>query len=125
MATHEKHYYDWSHVPPGQFTEKQLLKRHRRLRKGALPVGKITYIFDKPRCRPKHAEPVSPEGCQQIRNKLKLFGLDATDQWDLYCLDRAGQLATMNLYGLTDSEVITFLHRNGGHQAARVHGLGP
>src|SRR5258707_6221449 len=104
---HEHHYYDWRNVIPGQYTEKQLLKRHRRLKKNATPVGKITCIFDKPRCRPKHTEAVSPDECEEIRNKLKLFGPDASDQWAFYRLDRAGQLATMNLYDIRDSEIIT------------------
>jgi len=102
-----KNYYAWSHVPNHHRTEKQLLKRHCRLKKNAQPVGTITHIFDKPRCRPKHVEPVPPDECEQLRQKLQRFGPDASDQWDLYRLDQAGQLVTSNLYDLSDAEPIT------------------
>src|SRR5262245_22819777 len=94
------HYYNWSQVPQHYRTEKQLLKLHRRLNKNAASVGTITCIFDKPRCRPKKVEAVSPEECEQIRNKLKLFGPDGTDHGTFYRLDKAGQLVTMNLYDI-------------------------
>ena len=48
-----------------------------------------------------------PDQCEQIRKKLALFGPDAADQAMLYRLDRAGQLVTMNLYAISDSEIIT------------------
>ena len=70
MAVIETHHYSWSHVPQHHRTEKQLLKRHRRLKKHAQSVGTITLIFDKPRCRPKYIEPVPPEECEQLRQKL-------------------------------------------------------
>ena len=38
------------------------------------------------------------------RRQLQLSGPDGADQWALYCLDRAGQLATCNLYDLADTE---------------------
>ena len=101
-----KNHYAWSHVPNHHRTEKQILKRHRRLKKGARPVGTITLVFDKPRCRPKNVEPVPPEECERLRRQLHLLGPDAADQWALYCLDQAGQLATMNLYDLADTEEI-------------------
>ena len=101
-----KNHYAWSHVPHHHRTEKQILKRHRRLKKDARPVGTITLVFDKPRCRPKHVEPVPPEECERLRRQLQLVGPDAADQWALYCLDQAGQLATMNLYDLADTEEI-------------------
>jgi hypothetical protein len=107
MTTHGSHHYAWSHVPQHQRTEKQILKRHRRLKRNAQPVGTITHIFDKARCRPKHIEPVPPDECQQLRRKLQLLGPDASDQWALYRLDRAGQLVTCNLYNLDDTEPIT------------------
>ena len=100
-------YYNWTQVPNHHRTEKQLLKRHRRLKKNAQPVGTITYIFDKPRCRPKYIEPVPPDECEQLRRKFQLFGPDASDQWALYRLDQAGQLVTCNLYNLADTEPIT------------------
>src|SRR4051812_2937657 len=87
IMNHANHYYDWRHVPPGQYTKKQLLKRHRRLDKNAGPVGTITCVFDKPRCRPKNVEAVPPDECEQIRKKLALFGPDATDQATTYRLD--------------------------------------
>ena len=62
-----KNHYSWSHVPNHHRTEKQILKRHRRLKKGALPVGTITLVFDKPRCRPKYIEPVPSEECERLR----------------------------------------------------------
>jgi hypothetical protein len=104
---HGSHHYAWQQVPPHHRTEKQLLKRHRRLKKHAQAVGTITYIFDRPRCRAKYVEPVSPDECEQLHRKLDLFGPEATDQWALYRLDRAGQLVTSNLYGLADTEPIT------------------
>jgi hypothetical protein len=102
-----KNHYAWSHVPNHHRTEKQILKRRRRLKKDARPVGTITLVFDKPRCRPKYVEPVPPEECERLRRKLHLLGPDGSDQWALYCLDQAGQLATMNLYDLADTEPIT------------------
>jgi hypothetical protein len=103
----KKHHYAWSHVPNHHRTGKQILKRHRRLKKTAWAVGTITHIFDKPRCRPNYIEPVPPDECEQLRRKCELFGPDASDQWALYCLDRAGQLVTCNLYDLDDTEPIT------------------
>ena len=101
------HYYSWSHVPNHQRTEKQILKRHRRLKKNAQPVGTITLIFDKARSRPKYSEPVPPDECERLRQRFENVGPDAFDQWALYRLDRAGQLATCNLYDLADTEPIT------------------
>ena len=100
-------YYNWTQVPNHCRTEKQILKRHRRLKKNAPPVGTITLIFDKPRCRPKYIEPVPPDECEQLRRKFQLFGPDPSDQWAIYRLDRAGQLVTCNLYDLADTEPIT------------------
>jgi hypothetical protein len=107
MTTHGSEHYSWSHVPNHQQTEKQILKRHRRLKKIAQPVGTITHIFDKPRCRPKYIEPVPPDECEQLRQKFQNVGPDASDQWALYRLDQAGQLVTCNLYNLDDTEPIT------------------
>jgi hypothetical protein len=42
----------------------------------------------------------------RLRRQLQLLGPDAADQWALYRLDRAGQLATMSLYDLADTEPI-------------------
>ena len=100
-------YYNWTQVPNHCRTEKQILKARRRLKKYAPPVGTITLIFDKPRCRPKYIEPVPPDECEQLRRKFQLFGPDPSDQWDIYRLDRAGQLVTCNLYDLADTEPIT------------------
>ena len=83
-----RHHYAWSRVPHHQRTEKQLLKRRRRLKKNARP--------------PKHVEPVPTEECERLRRKLQLFGPDAAGQCALYCLDRAGELVTCNLYDLAD-----------------------
>jgi hypothetical protein len=105
IATPE--YLKWSQVPPQHNTKKQWLKLHRRLKKGAEAVGTITLIFDKPRSRPKGVDPVCPEDCHRIRRKLDLFGTDPSDQWDFYRLDRAGQLAIVNLYDAADTEEIT------------------
>jgi hypothetical protein len=102
-----RNYYSWSHVPNHHRTEKQILKRHRRLKKHAQPVGTITHIFDKPRCRPKYIEPVPPDECERLRQRFQHFGPDISDQWALYCLDQAGQLVTSNLYDLGDTEPIT------------------
>jgi hypothetical protein len=107
MAANGNHHYAWSHVPNHQRTEKQILKRHRRLKKHARPVGTITHIFDKPRCRPKYVEPVPPDECEQLRQRFQNFGPDDSDQWALYRLDQAGQLVTSNLYDLADTEPIT------------------
>jgi hypothetical protein len=107
VMEHGSHHYAWQQVPPHHRTGKQILKRHRRLKKNARPVGTITLLFDKPRCRPKHVEPVPPEECQRLRRQLQLSGPDNADQWALYCLDRAGQLATCKLYDLADTEPIT------------------
>jgi len=100
-------YYSWSKVPNHFRTKKQILKRHRRLKKHAQPIGTITYIFDKPRCKPKYIEPVPAEECEQLRQKFQHFGPDASDQWDIYRLDQAGQLVTNNLYDVDDTEAIT------------------
>ena len=70
MTANESHHYSWSDVPQNHRTEKQILKRHRRLKRNAQSVGTITLIFDKPRCRPKYIEPVPPEECEQLRQKL-------------------------------------------------------
>ena len=43
----------------------------------------------------------------RLRRQLQLSGLDGADQWALYRLDRAGQLATCNLYDLADTEPVT------------------
>ena len=107
MAAHGSHHYAWSHVPNHYRTGKQTLKAHRRLKKHAQPVGTITYIFDKPRCRPKYIEPVPPDECERLRQRFQHFGPDISDQWALYCLDQAGQLVTSNLYDLCDTEPIT------------------
>jgi hypothetical protein len=107
MEAHGSHHYSWSHVPNHHRTEKQLLKRHRRLKKNAQPVGTITHIFDKPRCRPKYVEPVPPDECEQLRQKFERCSPDGADQWALYRLDQAGQLVTCNLYNLDDTEPIT------------------
>ena len=77
---HGSPHYAWSHVPHHHRTEKQILKRRRRLKKDARPVGTITLVFDKPRCRPKYVEPVPPEECERVRRKLQLFGPDGADQ---------------------------------------------
>ena len=106
MEAHGSHHYSWSTVPNHHRTEKQILKRHRRL-KSARPVGTITFIFDKPRCRPKYVEPVPPDECEQLRRKFQLLGPGDSDQWDIYRLDQAGQLVTCNLYNLDDTEPIT------------------
>lgn len=100
------HYYSWSHVPNHYRTEKQILKRHRRLKQHARPVGTITLIFDKARSRPKYVEPVPPDECERLRQKLENVGPDASDQWAIYRLDQAGQLVTCNLYSLDDTEPI-------------------
>ena len=97
-----KHYFSWSKVPYQHKTEKQILKLHRRLKKDAQVVGKITLIFDKPRSRPKYVDPVPTDECEQIRKKLAWSGPDGSG-YDLYRLDQAGQLATMNLYDLSDT----------------------
>ena len=102
-------YYNWIQVPNHFRTEKQILKRHRRLEKHAQPVGTITHIFDKPRCRPKYIEPVPPDECERLRQRFQHFGPDDSDQWALYRLDQAGQLVTSNLYNLDDTEPITAL----------------
>jgi hypothetical protein len=99
--------YTWNQVPQHFRTEKQLLKKHRRLCKTATPVGKITLIFDKPRSRPKGVEAVPPEVCQRLRRKLEILGPEPSDQADIYRLDRAGQLATVSLYDVKDTEKIT------------------
>src|SRR5438067_12885606 len=99
MATH---HYTWETVPDGHHTRKQWLKRHRRLRKGAEAVGTITLVFDKPRARPRHAEPVPPEECEQIRQRLRRHGPGPGDAHDLCRLDRAGQLAVCHLYDRDD-----------------------
>jgi hypothetical protein len=100
-------YYDWNQVPSNFSTKKQLLKRHRRLRHTATSVGKITLIFDKPRSKSKHEEAVPSEECQRLRKKLEFFGPDTSDHADLYRLERAGQLVTINLYDVQDTEEIT------------------
>jgi len=100
-------YYSWSKIQNHFRTNKQILKRHRRLKKTAQPIGTVTYIFDKPRCKPKYIEPVPPEECEWLRQKFQNFGPDASDQWDIYRLDQAGQLVTNNLYDLADTEPIT------------------
>src|SRR5215469_4306532 len=107
MAVIESHRYSWSDVPQHQRTEKQILKRHRRLKKNTQTAGTITMIFDKPRCRPKYIEPVPPEECEQLRQKFQHFGPDISDYWDLHRLDQAGQIVTCNLYNLDDTEQIT------------------
>src|SRR6516162_3731933 len=70
MVHERPHHYSWSDVPQHHRTERQILKRHRRLKKHAQSVGTITLIFDKPRCRPKYVEPVPPEECEQLRQNL-------------------------------------------------------
>src|SRR5215469_12014157 len=107
MVHGRPHHYAWSHVPNRHRTQKQILKRHRRLKKHAQPVGTITLIFDKARCRPKSIEPVPPEECEQLRQKFQHFGPDVSDHWDLHRLDQAGQIVTCNLYNLDDTEQIT------------------
>src|SRR6516162_9847996 len=100
-------HYTWRAVPTNHKTQKQWLKLHRRLKKGAKPVDTITLVFDKPRGRPKYAEAVPPEKCQEIRKKLERQGPEPSDHYDLYRLDRAGQLAVCNLYDHNDTEEIT------------------
>jgi hypothetical protein len=107
MTTHGSEHYAWSHVPNHHRTEKQILKAHRRLKRNARPVGTITLIFDKPRCRPKYIEPVPPDECERLRQKFETCSPGAADQWALYRLDQAGQLVTSNLYDLADTEPIT------------------
>jgi hypothetical protein len=119
MMNHGSHYYSWSHVPNLHRTEKQILKRRRRLKKTAQAVGTITHVFDKPRCRPKHVEPVPPDECERLRRKFQHVGPDASDQWALYRLDQAGQLVTSNLYDLADSEPISAFTEK---EAARLLG---
>jgi hypothetical protein len=104
MATH---HYTWETVPDGHRTRKQWLKQRRRLRKGARAVGTITLVFDRPRSRPRHVEPVPPEECEEIRRRLRRRGPGPSDHYDLWRLDRAGQLAVCNLYGGDDTEPIT------------------
>src|SRR5262249_20647334 len=58
-------HYTWKTVPSHHKTRKQWLKLHRRLKRGAKPCGTITYIFDKPRKRPKYVEAVPPDGCDR------------------------------------------------------------
>jgi hypothetical protein len=106
MMNHGSHHYSWSRVPTHNRTEKQIPKRHRRMKKTAQAVGTITHVF-KPRCRPKYIEPVPPDECERLRRKFQHSGPDATGHWALYRLDRAGQLATSNLYDLADSEPIS------------------
>jgi hypothetical protein len=103
---HGSHYYSWSHVPNHHQTEKQILKRCRRLKKTAQAVGAITHVF-KPRCRPKHVEPVLPDECERLRQQFQHFGPGASDRWALNCLDRAGPLVTCNLYDLAETKKIT------------------
>ena len=57
------------------------------------------------------------------RRQLQLSGLESADEWALYCLDRAGQLATCNLYDLADTEPVTAFTEK---EAARLpkYGLG-
>ena len=112
MTTTTPEYHNWSHVPSHHRTQKQWLKKHRRLKKGAVAVGTITLIFDKPHARPKGVGPVSPEECDRIRKKLMLFGLDPSDLGDLQRLDQAGQLAVINLYDAADTEEITAFTEN-------------
>jgi hypothetical protein len=100
-------YYSWKHVPPRYQTAKQWSKQHRRLIKGAKPVGHITLVFDKSRIRAKGAEAISREECQQVRKTLASRGADAWGQVDACRLNRAGQLAIINLYDASDTEEIT------------------
>jgi hypothetical protein len=100
-------HYTWGTVPPHHKTKKQWLKLHRRLKKGAQQVGTILLIFDKPRERPKHVEAVPPEECQGIRSRLGRHGPEPADHYDLYHLNRAGQLAVCKLYNRDDTEAIT------------------
>jgi hypothetical protein len=100
-------YYNWTQVPNHFRTEKQILKRHRRLKRHAQAVGTITHIFDRPRCRPKYIEAVPSDECEQLRQRFQHSGPDTSDQWALYRLDQAGQLVTSNLYDLADTEPIT------------------
>ena len=100
-------FFTWKRVPRDHRTRKQWLKRHRRLKKDAAPVGTITLIFDQPRERPKWVDPVPAEDCQRLRNKVKLSDPDFGDHVDLRRLDRAGQLAVSNLYDIQDTEEIT------------------
>src|SRR5689334_9396705 len=97
-------HYTWTTVPSSHKTRKQWLKLHRRLKRGAKPCGTITFIFDKPRKRPKHVEAVPPDKCQAIREKLERSGPDSSTCYDLNHLDRAGQLAVCNLYDIQDTE---------------------
>src|SRR5262249_23526808 len=100
-------HYTLRTVPSSHKTRKQWLKLHRRLKRGAKPCGTITYIFDKPRKRPKYVEAVPPEECQAIREKLECPGPDSSTSYDINRLDRAGQLAVCNLYDIHDTEPIT------------------
>jgi hypothetical protein len=100
-------HYTWRTVPTNHKTSKQWLKLHRRLKKGAKPVGTITLIFDKPRSRPKYAEAVPPEECQEIREELQRSGPGPCTSDDFDRLDQAGQLAVCSLYDRNDTEVIT------------------
>src|SRR5207248_3207987 len=101
-----QNYFHWSSVPLNHKTKKQWLKLHRRLRKNADPVGTIHLVFDKPRSCPKGIEPVPSEECACIRKKLAAFGIDPSDEWDLYRLDRASQFAVPYLYDIKDTEAI-------------------
>ena len=107
MSVNLPEFFHWAGVPLNQRTKKQWLKLHRRVKKGAEPVGKIHLIFDKPKDRPKGVDPVQPEECEQIRQRLIQFGLDPSLQWDLYRLERAGQLAVPYLFHIQDTEAIT------------------
>src|SRR5262249_52487130 len=101
------HHYHWFEVPQQHRTKKQFLKGYRRLKKTANLVGKISLIFDKPRARPRGVDPVSAEECERIRKKLERCDPDAGDWPDLHRLERSGQLATINLYDVRDTEPIT------------------
>jgi hypothetical protein len=107
-------HYKWNTVAHNHKTARQWLKRHRRLKKGAKPVGTITLIFDQPRVRPKYIEAISPEECQQRRARLQ--STQPPGWSDLYHFDRAGQLAVCHLYDRKDTEPITSFREKEAQQ---------
>ena len=99
-------YYTWPAVPHHMATERSLLKRLWRLKKGAIPCARILLVFDYPRRQRRGSTTLPPAQCEELRGRLAVALPSSEDMQLLDELRRAGQAVEINLFGVANTTQI-------------------
>ena len=99
-------YYTWPAVPHHMATDRSLLKRMRRLKKGAIPCAKILLVFDYPRRQRRGSTTLPPAQCEELRGRLAVALPSSDDMQLLDELRRAGQAVEINLFDVANTSQI-------------------